>query len=121
MASFALSATTGHARKHAWSKSLGNETCFTIISKANPREDNMPALYLHSIRCWDRHDQPCPYLPEARDPLVHPLPPDQYVVYDLDFYDPTLHILLDKMLTWDLLRERYLVDWTGIKRTLTTC
>ena len=98
-----------------------NETCFGIVSNKSPREDHLPALYLHNTKCWDRLDQPCPNLPEARHPEDHPLPPDQCVVYDLDFYDPTLHILLDKVLSWDFTREKYLLDWTGIKRIIATC
>ena len=41
-----------------------DEICCVVVSEANPRDDNLPVLFLHSSDCWNQSGHSCQDLPE---------------------------------------------------------
>jgi hypothetical protein len=90
---------------------LVDEKCLGLFSSSRPRDDDLPALFLHCAECWGRAKHSCPDLPDAKDYDV-----DKHdAIPDYDHYNPTLHSLLDKLVIGDTKLVGCQVNWTRVK------
>ena len=94
---------------------LIEEKCLGIFSTANPRDDNLPTIFLHSEECWNVCGHSCPQTRKLPPDELY-LPNDDGVLADLDYYVPTLHTNMAMLVMGDLTVVGCYPDWDSIDR-----
>ena len=88
-----------------------DESCLGVFSPKEPREDDLPLLFLHTFECWNRSGHVCCDLPldafENQDQ-------EKDFVQDYDFYNPTKHSMLEWVVMGDINLKGSYPDWTRV-------
>ena len=88
------------------------ENCLGLFNTKNPRDDNLPLLFLHSVECWHQSPHSCQDLPDisAHD--------DDGIFIDYNVYNPTLHTLLNELVYGDTSVPGCYMDWTMMNKMI---
>ena len=87
-----------------------DQACFVVSSETNPRDDKLPVLYLHCSDCWTQSSDSCQDLPEAEE--------KENVILNNEFYNPTLHAMLEWAVIGDITMQGCYLDWPKVKQMI---
>ena len=85
-----------------------------VLSETNPRDDNLPMLFLNFSDCWNKSGHSCQDLPET----------DLYaddkenIILNHEYYDPTLHAMLEWVVLGDISMKGCYPDWSSVKEMI---
>ena len=92
-----------------------DEACFAIFSVGKVRDDKLPLLYLHCDECWNHSGHSCPDLPFG-DNIDSATKED--LLLNHDFYDPTLHAMLEGLVMGDMSMKGCYPDWSEVNKLI---
>ena len=90
-----------------------DEPCFAIFAEKLPRDDSLPAIYLHCAECWSQPGHSCKDLPDPDNQVER-----DEVILNHGSYNPTLHAMLELVLLGDIKMKGCYLDWVKVQEMI---
>ena len=91
-----------------------DEACLVVSSESNPRDDDLPVLFLHCCDCWNKSVKSCPDFPK----LDLDADENENIILNHEYYDPTVHAMLEWVIVGDYNTEGCYPDWSKLEQMI---